>query len=186
MQAVLGIKGIHPAVCECSACRDGAAGCGAREVVVAVLTHGGAIAVFRRSSRVSSDRGLWHCVSGYRPAGQCPLAQVSNEIAEETGMSADRLTLRRRFELLEYGGQGEAWRIHAFHFETDTMDVRLNWEHDAVRWIAAPGLAQLRTVAWFGRILQVLDVVAPGTGANSTRRRNDNDSVSCSGLPGSN
>jgi hypothetical protein len=174
MQAVLGIKGIHAPVCECSACQDGAAGCGAREVVVAVLTHRGAIAVFRRSSRVSSDRGLWHCVSGYRPAARCPLAQVSSEIAEETGMRADRLTLRRRLELVEHGSHGEAWRIHAFHFETDTVDVRLNWEHDAVRWIAPQGIAQLRTVTWFGRILQVLDVVAPDTGANSNRR-----SVSC-------
>ena len=107
---------------------------------------------------MSSDQGLWHCITGYRPAAECPLAQAIKEIAEEAGMTAGALTLRRRQELDESGADGHVWHIHAFHFETDTADVRLNWEHDAAEWTTMQGLARLPTVPWFGRVLQVLQI----------------------------
>lgn len=147
-------------LCECSVCRAAAVERSGRDVVAAVLTHRGRLAVLRRSSLVSSDQGLWHCVTGYRPAAECPLAQAIKEISEEAGMDAGALTLRGRQELNESGADGRVWHIHAFHFETDTADVRLNWEHDAVKWTTMQGLARLPTVAWFGRILQVLQITA--------------------------
>ena len=107
---------------------------------------------------MGSDRGLWHCITGYRPPAQSPLAQAITEIAEETAIAARELTLCRRCEILEHGADGRRWWIHAFHFETDTTAIRLNWEHDASRWTSLGGLSGLQTVPWFGHLLETLHI----------------------------
>ncbi len=60
-----------------------------------VLWHDGAVCLLRRSRRVGSDAGLWHCITGYLESGASPEMQARTELFEETGLSAHRLDLLR-------------------------------------------------------------------------------------------
>jgi len=77
---------------------------------------------------VSSDPGLWHCVTGYRPAAAFSAGTGARGDLRGTGMGARVADAAGgRQELDECGADGHVWHIHAFHFATDTADVRLNW-----------------------------------------------------------
>ena len=132
------------------------------EVVAAVLVHAGKVCLLRRSPQVSSDAGLWHCVTGYLPAGADPMRHALLEVAEETGLAADSLHVHRATVLDLAGNDGRTWRVHAYRFRTSTRVLNLNWEHDAVRWVAPDDLDDLPTVRWFGAVLQALSM--PGAG----------------------
>jgi 8-oxo-dGTP pyrophosphatase MutT (NUDIX family) len=133
------------------------------EVVAAVLVHEGRICLLRRSPQVSSDAGLWHCVTGYLPPGADPMRHALLEVAEETGLAAASLQVDGATVLDLAGTDGHLWRVHSYRFRTSTRDMNLNWEHDAVRWVAPHDLQGLPTVRWFGQVLHALS--KPGAGS---------------------
>jgi 8-oxo-dGTP pyrophosphatase MutT (NUDIX family) len=128
-----------------------------REVVAAVLTCRGRVCMVRRSQHVHTDVGFWHCVTGYLPRRSSPVAHMLMEIEEEVGIAARDLTLRGRKSMELPGG----WRVHAFHFESRSDEVILNWEHDSVVWLAPEQLGTLRTVQWLGSILSAVEETLP-------------------------
>lgn len=130
-----------------------------RQVVAAVLTHRGQICLLRRSDAVSSDRGMWHCVTGYLPPGTQPLEQAIIEITEETGLTRSDISLRRRgqTQLLPDHRGGPAWRVFPFAFETSSTRIRLNWEHDRYCWTRLPLPAHRPGVSWLPCVLAALD-----------------------------
>jgi hypothetical protein len=135
------------------------------QVVAAVLTHQGRICLLRRSALVSSDAGLWHCVTGYLPAAAEPIRHAQLEVAEEAGIAAACLEVAGAAVLDQYGPDGRLWRIHSFHFRTATPAVNLNWEHDAACWVWPDEMHRLPTVRWFGAVLKALSIgAAPSDG----------------------
>ncbi len=126
------------------------------EVVAALLSYGERICLLRRSPEVSSDKGLWHCVTGYLPPAQRPFDQALLEIDEETGIGASSLELADSAVFDEPDAHGNLWRVHAFHFHCGTEAVRLNWEHDGACWVSGEQLRALPTVAWLDRVMRAL------------------------------
>lgn len=125
-----------------------------RVVVATVLRHGDSTALLRRSALVGSDRGLWHCVTGFVEPGWNPTAQARLELSEEAGLddaATGRLVAGRTLALADHTGHG--WQVHTFRLEVATRDVRLNWEHDAVRWIADDEPHDLPCVSWLDQVL---------------------------------
>jgi 8-oxo-dGTP pyrophosphatase MutT (NUDIX family) len=133
-----------------------------REVVAAVLTYRGAIGLFRRSARVSGDAGRWHCITGFLPGGANALGHALMEIDEETGIPPAALRLHRRTVLKLTGQDGRVWLVHAFHFESATDAVLLNWEHDACCWTEPDNMEGLGTVSWLGQVCGALLPTACG------------------------
>ncbi|GAB3629935.1 NUDIX domain-containing protein [Pandoraea terrae] len=123
-----------------------------------VLTHRGRIGLFRRSDGVTWDTGLWHCITGYLPSCEDPLTQALVEIAEEAGIAAAELELQNTAVVEQHDSEGNVWRIHAFHFQSLTEIVTLNWEHDAAHWFDPAQLGMMRTVMWLGTVLGALSV----------------------------
>jgi 8-oxo-dGTP pyrophosphatase MutT (NUDIX family) len=132
-----------------------------RAVVAAVLTFGGHVCIFRRSRFVGSDRGMWHCITGYLPEEGDPLDHALAEIEEETGLSSAHLKLMSNNFLSLQGQDGHTWEIHTFHFSCDTNSVQLNWENDAYHWTPFEALAELETVNWFSAVLASLPSIRP-------------------------
>ena len=97
-----------------------------REVVACLLSHEDRYLLLKRSRRVGSDRGCWHCVTGFCEPGVDPLEQAVREVHEETGMPPEDVRLLRRAPLRLDGRDGE-WTVHAFHFACSRSRVRLNW-----------------------------------------------------------
>lgn len=123
------------------------------EVVAAVLTHRGRLGLFRRSALVSGDAGQWHCVTGFLPSGADPLGHALQEIQEELGINAINLRQGSAAVLNMHDGDGNCWCVHAFHFESSTEDVQLNWENDDVCWVYEDQLESLPTVTWLSKLV---------------------------------
>ena len=105
------------------------------------------ILILRRSQRVGSFRGRWAGISGYLERE--PLGQALLEVEEETGLTHDQVELLRTgtpFEVVD-GERNIAWVVHPFLFAALEPDaVRLDWEHDELRWVDPAEIARLETV----------------------------------------
>ena len=62
-----------------------------RTVVAVLMFREGRLCLLRRSHAVGSDRGRWHCVTGFVDSGVDPDAQALIEVREETGLTASDL-----------------------------------------------------------------------------------------------
>ena len=142
-------------------------------VVACILTHAGRVCLLRRSRRVASDPGKWHCVTGFVAAETPPVQQAFTEIYEETGLGPKDLHLARRAVPLRLVGGGCAWIVLPYLFEARHSMLSLNWEHDAYRWAAPGELPGIDTVAWLADVGRALDVAGPGqpTPANTCSRK---------------
>lgn len=149
-----------------------------RAVIAAVLTFGEELCLFRRSELVGSDRGLWHCITGYLHEADNPLDQALNEVEEEAGLSSASVELidSNLFSLSDKDGHN--WEIHTFHFKCNTNNVLLNWENDAYRWTPVDALTELEIVDWFSAVLASLPSIRPSlasAGANRLMQKSVNE-----------
>ncbi|WP_312909914.1 NUDIX domain-containing protein [Natronosalvus caseinilyticus] len=102
-------------------------------VVTAFLRNAGEILLARRSDAVGTYTGTWGAVSGFAEGD--PDAQVTREIAEETGLE-DACTLVRSGRPLEVTDAeiGREWVVHPYLFDCDAREVDPSEEHDAHEW----------------------------------------------------
>lgn len=108
-----------------------------RSVVALLLTDGDRLCLLRRSGAVGSDRGRWHCLTGFLDDQRDPAGHALVELAEETGLGREDLRTFRAGPVLELpDAHGATWRIWLFSAEVRHRRIRLNWEHDAVCWVA--------------------------------------------------
>jgi 8-oxo-dGTP pyrophosphatase MutT (NUDIX family) len=136
----------------------------ARAVVAMLLTHRGRICLLRRSERVGSDVGRWHCITGFLDPGVSPAGHVLTELAEETGLTVDDLDWwRHETDLVLPDARSGSWRVHVYRAEVSDPRVALNWEHDAVRWVPWSAAADLGRdlVPWLGEVVAATDIGRP-------------------------
>lgn len=106
------------------------------------------VLIVRRSTRVGTYRGRWSAISGYLEA-ETPLDQALTEIREETGLSAEDVTLVRAGEPLPVDDEesGLSWLIFPFLFDVASgRNVALDWENVEARWAAPEELSAYDTV----------------------------------------
>jgi ADP-ribose pyrophosphatase YjhB (NUDIX family) len=112
---------------------------GLRTIVAVLLTHHGRLCLLRRSALVGSDRGRWHCVTGFLEPGVDPERQVLAELAEETGLRPEDLTSFVAGPALHLpDGRAGSWRVLLYRAESQHDRVSLNWEHDDACWVPWP------------------------------------------------
>jgi len=120
-----------------------------RDVVTAFVRCEGRLLLLRRSERVGSYRGRWAAVSGYLEDSE-PLSQALREIAEETGIPAERLQLTARAAPLRVPApeRGTLWVVHPFLFDLarPIPEIQLDWESSELRWAAPEEIGRLDTV----------------------------------------
>lgn len=129
-----------------------------QDIVAAVLSHQGDLALLRRSPLVTGDVGRWNCVTGYLDAYTDPLAQAVQEIREEAGIAQSDLRLLSSKVLHLEGLDGRIWRVHTFHFACQTRALTLNWENDDCAWMNPAKLNELAIVPWFADILEACNL----------------------------
>jgi len=132
------------------------------EIIAAVVSYAGELALLRRSPLVTGDVGRWNCITGFLESQIEPLAQAMLEIEEEAGISHGQLILKSQAMLTLKGStDGRLWRIHVFHFDSTTRALKLNWENDASIWLMPDELNSVPTVSWFGEILNACGLQRP-------------------------
>ena len=125
-------------------------------VVASVLVEVGSLVLLRRSAAVTSDAGLWHCVTGYVEDGRDPCQQAIQEIAEETGLDQQQLSLRSRPHTVSIVGTSGIWLVYCAVYDVLDTTVTLNWENDAICKVSRLGEVPGPFVRW---LPQVLDAV---------------------------
>lgn len=136
----------------------GPAGC--REVVAVLMFHQDRLCLLRRSRTVGSDPGRWHCVTGFVDPGIDPQRQALTELREETGLTPADLDYFAAGPVLDLPDPaGQLWRIHVFTARAARVELKLNWEHDAARWISWPAaVATLALVPWLADLMDAITI----------------------------
>ena len=127
-----------------------------RQVITAFLRHEGKIMIMRRSTQVGSYRGRWSGVSGYLE-DPTPLDQALREIQEETGLTPERVRLKRSGSPLEVAAPEieTLWVVHPFLFEIDDLEsIQLDWENTETRWVEPRDLGTYDTVPKLAEALE--------------------------------
>ncbi len=118
-----------------------------RHVVTCFLENEAEILILRRSSLVGSFQGKWAGVSGYVETTADEQSLI--EIAEETGLGRKDIKLLKKGLPLEVLDQdmGIKWVVHPYLFRIPERNkVKIDWEHDATRWIAPGAIDSYETV----------------------------------------
>lgn len=125
-------------------------------VVTVFLEYDQKILLLRRSLRVRTMQSLWGGISGY-VENKDPLSQAIKEIEEETGLSNEKVKLLRvgkPLEAVESGKSDVIWIVHPFLFHSSTDLIRIDWEHDELRWINPTDIQRFKTVPKLKEALQ--------------------------------
>jgi 8-oxo-dGTP pyrophosphatase MutT (NUDIX family) len=118
------------------------------KVVTIFLIHEGKILLLKRSTNVRTMKGMWAGISGYLE-NEDPLIQALKEIREESGLSESQVDLLRRIEPLEARDiqlPNIVWIVHPFLFRSNTLSIKIDWEHDEYKWIMPHDLDKYKTV----------------------------------------
>ena len=120
----------------------------------------GRLCLLRRSHAVSSDRGRWHCVTGFVDSDVDPDAQAFAEVLEETGLTASDLGPLAVGPVLDLPDPaGQTWRVHVYTAHVPRGEVALNWEHDASCWVTWPSaVATLTLVPWLTHLVDAVTI----------------------------
>jgi 8-oxo-dGTP diphosphatase len=117
-------------------------------VVTVFLEHDGKILLLKRSQKAMTMKGLWAGISGYIENNDA-LTQALKEIKEETGLSNEKLSLihvGQPLEVVESCNPDIIWIVHPYLFYSNTRLIRIDWEHDEVRWINPDEIQSYNTV----------------------------------------
>jgi 8-oxo-dGTP pyrophosphatase MutT (NUDIX family) len=117
--------------------------------------------------RASGGRcpGSWEAVHGHIEAGETPVDAARRELAEETGLSAERLYNLSRVETFYQHRKDEIALVPVFAaFVAPDARVRTGAEHDGFEWL--PPVEASRRFAWPREARALGDAVALiGSGA---------------------
>jgi 8-oxo-dGTP pyrophosphatase MutT (NUDIX family) len=129
-------------------------------IITVFLEHDNKILILKRSQKVKTMKTRWGGISGYIEQEE-PVKRALKEIAEETGLKNESVTLLRTggpLEAVESHDPKITWVVHPFLFMSNTDQIRIDWEHDEYRWINPKELKNYETVPRLGDALDSLIV----------------------------
>jgi 8-oxo-dGTP pyrophosphatase MutT (NUDIX family) len=127
-------------------------------IVTAILQHGEKILILKRSKKVRTMRMMWAGISGYIE-DETPLERALKEIKEETGLTNDSVVLvhiGQPIEAVEPSMPWLTWIVHPFLFYSNTVLIKIDWEHEEYKWITPEEIVKYRTVP---RLRDVVDLL---------------------------
>ena len=101
-------------------------------------------------------KGLWAGVSGIIENNEVPVDRAKIEILEEVGINKEHITLIKSSNELTVESpqyKNHQWIIFPFLFQTEKIDIKLNWENSEFRWIDAQQLKNFNTVPNLEKVL---------------------------------
>jgi 8-oxo-dGTP diphosphatase len=129
-------------------------------IVTVFIEYRGKILLLRRSQKVKTMKGKWAGISGYIEKSETPIRRALTEIQEETGLPGENIQLLGEGKPLEAADNMRpsniTWVVHPFYFRAKTDEIRLDWEHDAYKWINPTDMESYNTVP---RLKEALDSV---------------------------
>jgi 8-oxo-dGTP diphosphatase len=112
--------------------------------VAALVIQGDRVLAMRRAASNLAGPGLWETISGRVEHGEEPLAAVTREIAEESGLTV--AVEARPFASYAAQRRGLPMIVIAFRARYLAAQVTLSHEHDAHAWCTAHEFRALSTL----------------------------------------
>ena len=128
-------------------------------IVTSFLTYNDKILILKRSDKVRSMKGLWSGISGIIESDEEPLSRAKIEIFEEVGINEEQIKLINSSKGMLVDSpqyKNHQWVIFPFLFETDKIDIKLNWENSEFRWIHVDQLKEFSIVPSLEKVLSTL------------------------------
>ncbi len=128
-------------------------------IVTSFLTYNDKILILKRSEKVRSMKGLWSGISGIIENDEEPLSRAKIEIFEEVGINEEQIKLINSSKGMLVDSpqyKNHQWVIFPFLFETDKIDIKLNWENSEFRWIHVDQLKEFSIVPSLEKVLSTL------------------------------
>ena len=123
-------------------------------IVTSFIKNNNKILILKRSTNVKSMKGLSSGVSGIIENNEKPLDRAKIEIFEEIGI--EKVSLTKKIEKMIISSphyKNHRWEVFAFLFETEKIEVKLNWENSEFKWIRTEELKNYETVPSLDKIL---------------------------------
>ena len=123
-------------------------------IVTSFIKNNNKILILKRSTNVKSMKGLWSGVSGIIENNEKPLDRAKIEIFEEIGI--EKVSLTKKIEKMIISSphyKNHRWEVFSFLFETEKIEVKLNWENSEFKWIRTEELKNYETVPSLDKIL---------------------------------
>ncbi|MCU4800711.1 NUDIX domain-containing protein [Halobacteria archaeon HArc-gm2] len=121
-------------------------------VVTVFLRNDGDVLLFRRSDAVGSYQGRWGGVAGHvaddEGRDRSPEAAARDEIAEETGIAAEDVSLVRAGDPfpVDDPDRDDRWLVHPFLFGCESRAVETNEETTEYEWVPPTAILRRETV----------------------------------------
>ena len=128
-------------------------------IVTSFLTYNDKILILKRSEKVRSMKGLWSGISGIIENDEETLSRAKIEIFEEVGINEEQIKLINSSKGMLVDSpqyKNHQWVIFPFLFETDKIDIKLNWENSEFRWIHVDQLKEFSIVPSLEKVLSTL------------------------------
>ncbi len=125
-----------------------------KHVVTSIMRRHGRILLLQRSQEVGSFKGRWAGVSGFIEKGEDDDHAARREIEEEIGHRAVRLV--RHAPTLRFRDASVVWSVHPFLFDVHKPSIRIDWEHQAYKWVSPREVARFSTVPGLREVIASL------------------------------
>lgn len=124
-------------------------------VINAVVFNEGKLLLVQRSLEMRIYPGVWHCIGGFLDDSASIEEKVHEELAEEVGISADRIvSMERGVPILrEDPDYGKTWITIPVRVEITGRDVALNWEANDAKWIDPADVTDFELMPGFSDVL---------------------------------
>ena len=108
---------------------------------------------------VSAD--TLNCESNFESSGiiendEDPLTRAKIEIFEEVGIKENEIKLLKignEIDIISPQYKNHQWHVFPFLFETEIMEIKLNWENSDFKWIEIMELEKFNTVPNLDQVL---------------------------------
>lgn len=118
------------------------------KTVTSFLQYQDKILILKRSSELFLYPNHWNGISGFVGSKESFKKRALIEIEEETGIKAQDLELTKEGQPYRIVDKkiDKVWFSHPLLFKTKTRKIKLDWEHQAYKWIKPQELKKFKRV----------------------------------------
>ncbi len=126
------------------------------DIVTSFLLNQGKILILKRSETVKTMKNMWSGISGIIENDEEPLTRAKIEIFEEVGIKENEIKLLKignEIDIISPQYKNHQWHVFPFLFETNNLEIKINWENSDFKWINPVELKEFDIVPSLEKVL---------------------------------
>lgn len=126
------------------------------DIVTSFLLNQGKILILKRSETVKTMKNMWSGISGIIENDEDPLTRAKIEIFEEVGIKENEIKLLKignEIDIISPQYKNHQWHVFPFLFETNNLEIKINWENSDFKWINPVELKEFDIVPSLEKVL---------------------------------